>query len=118
RWKSADTPVSWSFFPLPQSPAIPSPVIPDAYGRRLGFSVIRFARNNEWTHRTTFLLLALIASIERPTEARHGDRHRHQHQCNECNRIVLQIGRSGALQHDGADDADVMGQRQALAEIL
>src|SRR5438132_6470833 len=84
RWKSADTPVSWSFFPLPQSPAIPSPVIPDAYGRRLGFSVIRFARNNEWTHRTTFLLLALIASIERPTEARHGDRHRHQHQCNEC----------------------------------
>src|SRR6266567_1568323 len=57
------------------------------------------------------------ASIEGPAEAGHRDRHRQQHQCNECNRVILQIREASALQHDGADNANVMGQRQPLAEI-
>src|SRR4051812_19770621 len=39
------------------------------------------------------------ASIERAAEAGHGDGHRQQHQCNQCNRVVLQVLQLGALQH-------------------
>src|ERR1700682_3088327 len=44
------------------------------------------------------------ASIEGAAEARHRDRHRQQHQCQQGNRIVLQIWQGRAFQHDGAGD--------------
>src|SRR5215216_632049 len=89
RWKSADT--------ADRSPLLPrSPSIDALLTMRMSYS----------------------ASIERAAEARHGDDHRQQHQCNECNRVVLQILDRRAFQHDGTHDANVMRQRQPLAEIL
>src|SRR3569833_1715451 len=86
RWKSSDTPVSWSFF-LSENPGIIAPCDD-----------------------------AVITSIERAAEACIRDRHCHQHQYNQCNRVVLQVKRHNTKQQDGADDADVMRQRQHLAE--
>src|SRR5260370_25198548 len=58
------------------------------------------------------------ASIERAAEARHGDGHGKHHQGEQSDGVVFQIMQHRALQHDGADDADIMRQRQALADIL
>src|ERR671922_86279 len=73
RWKSADT--------ADRSPLLPRiPSIVDALlTTRMSYSV----------------------SIERAAEARHGDGHCQQHQCNERNRVVLQILDRRAFQHDG-----------------
>src|SRR4051812_5413540 len=95
RWKSADTPVSWSFVFLSQNLAIEAPC---HSGARV--SVNPESRDSGFgASRRPGMTAKYIASIQCAAEAGHGDRHRHQHQCNECNRVILQVGRRGALQH-------------------
>jgi len=57
-------------------------------------------------------------SIQGPAEPQHGDGHGDQHQDRECGDIEMQDGERSALEHDGADDADEMGERQRLADPL
>ena len=61
---------------------------------------------------------AFPTSIQRPAEPQHGDGHRDQHQSRERGDVEMQDGERGALEHDGADDADEMGERQRLADPL
>jgi hypothetical protein len=55
-------------------------------------------------------------SIQRAAEAR--DRNRHRDERQGGNRVELQIGERRSLEHEGAHDAQIMHERQRLAQPL
>ena len=52
------------------------------------------------------------ALIQRPAEAEQRECHGRDHEDEERGDIHVHIGEAVALQHDAADDADEMGERQ------
>src|SRR6185437_11566034 len=77
---------------------------------------LRKRRSNSSLRSVRFSTVCL--SIERTSESRHRDGHGEQHQRNERDRIILQIGQRRTLQHDGPDDSHIVRERQSLADIL